>query len=447
MIGLTIFLACSAQAQFFFAHDPGIRRGPAGAGDNLATLTAGQKAFFEAGRDAFLEAEGIGDGLGPRFNLDSCAGCHAQPATGGSSPAVNPQVGIATAFGAKNVVPSFIRSDGPVREARFKFKPDGTRDGGVHALFVISGRVDETGNASTCTIQQEDFGAQVARHNVIFRIPTATFGLGLVEAIPDATILANRAANSATKATLGIFGQPQRLLPTGDPNRNGNDGTIARFGWKAQNKSLLLFSGEAYNVEQGISNELFTQEREEACQFKTVPNNITDVDAATGAATISDMEKFAFFMRFLAPPEPSATTPGGAASITRGKALFVTVGCALCHTPMLRTGNSPVAALNDQPVNLYSDLLLHNMGPGLADDIVQGQADGDEFRTAPLWGLGQRIFLLHDGRTTDLLEAISAHKSFGNLRYRSSEANGVVDRFRSLGEGQKQDVLNFLRSL
>ena len=447
MIGLTIFLACSAQAQFFFAHDPGIRRGPAGAGDNLATLTAGQKAFFEAGRDAFLEAEGIGDGLGPRFNLDSCAGCHAQPATGGTSPAVNPQVGIATAFGAKNVVPSFIRSDGPVREVRFKFKPDGTRDGGVHALFVISGRVDETGNASTCTIQQEDFGAQVARHNVIFRIPTATFGLGLVEAIPDATILANRAANSATKATLGIFGQPQRLLPTGDPNRNGNDGTIARFGWKAQNKSLLLFSGEAYNVEQGISNELFTQEREEACQFKTVPNNITDVDAATGAATISDMEKFAFFMRFLAPPEPSTTTPGGGASITRGKALFVAIGCALCHTPMLRTGNSPVAALNDQPVNLYSDLLLHNMGPGLADDIVQGQADGDEFRTAPLWGLGRRIFLLHDGRTTDLLEAISAHKSFGNLRYRSSEANGVVDRFRSLGEGQKQDVLNFLRSL
>jgi len=447
MIALTIFLACSAQAQFFFARDPGVRGGVAGAGGSFTTLTAGQKAFFDAGQDAFVEVEGIGDGLGPRFNLDSCAACHAQPATGGTSPAVNPQIGVATAFGAKNVVPSFIRSHGPVREARFKFKPDGTRDGGVHALFVISGRVDETGNASSCTIQQEDFGAQVARHNVIFRIPTPTFGLGLVEAIPDAAIVANQATNSATKTTLGILGQPQRLLPTGDPNRNGNDGTIARFGWKAQNKSLLLFAGEAYNVEQGISNELFTQEREEACQFKTVPNSVTDVDAATGAATISDMEKFAFFMRFLAPPEPSTTTPGGTASITRGKALFVTIGCALCHTPMLRTGNSPVAALNNQSVNLYSDLLLHNMGPGLADDIVQGQADGDEFRTALLWGLGQRIFFLHDGRTTDLQEAILAHKSFGNLRYRSSEANGVVDRFRSLSEGQKQDMLNFLRSL
>jgi len=208
-----------------------------------------------------------------------------------------------------------------------------------------------------------------------------------------------------------------------------------------------MFAGEAYNVEQGISNELFPQEREEACQFRTVPNDTTDVDAANGAGAISDVEKFAFFMRFLAPPEPSTTMPGGSASITRGKALFVTVGCALCHTPMLRTGNSPVAALNNQPVNLYSDLLLHNMGPGLADDIVQGLAEGDEFRTAPLWGLGQRIFLLHDGRTTDLLDAIFAHKSFRNLKYRSSEANGVVDRFRRLGEEPQRDLLNFLRSL
>jgi len=443
---VVVLTACAVSAQSP-ARDPGVRGTPAGAGNSFGTLTPGQRKFFDAGLGAFVETDGIGDGLGPRFNLDTCAGCHAQPAVGGTSPAVNPQVGMATAFGAKNVVPSFIRSQGPVREARFKFKPDGTRDGGVHALFVISGRVDETGNASTCTILQEDFETQVAHHNVSFRIPTPTFGLGLIEAIPDAAIVANQAANSAPKLTLGIFGRPQRVLPTGDPNRSGNDGTIARFGWKAQNKSLLIFAGEAYNVEQGISNEMFPQEREEACQFKTVPNDTTDVNAATGADAISDVEKFAFFMRFLAPPEPSTTTPGGSASITRGKQLFTSVGCALCHTPQLRTGDSPVAALNKQPVNLYSDVLLHNMGPGLADDIVQGLADGDEFRTAPLWGLGQRIFLLHDGRTTDLVDAILAHKSFGNLRFRASEANGVVDRFRALGEAHKQDLLNFLRSL
>jgi CxxC motif-containing protein (DUF1111 family) len=106
-----------------------------------------------------------------------------------------------------------------------------------------------------------------------------------------------------------------------------------------------------------------------------------------------------------------------------------------------------VAALNNQPANLYSDLMVHNMGPGLADDISQGAAGGDEFRTAPLWGLGQRIFLLHDGRTTDLIAAIRAHKSAGNVQYRGSEANLVIDRFNALPEAAKQDLLNFLRSL
>jgi CxxC motif-containing protein (DUF1111 family) len=98
-------------------------------------------------------------------------------------------------------------------------------------------------------------------------------------------------------------------------------------------------------------------------------------------------------------------------------------------------------------VNLYSDLLLHNMGSGLADDIIQAQAGPDEFRTAPLWGLGQRIFFLHDGRTADLLEAIRAHKSAASTRFVASEANAVIDNFNRLGERQKQDLLNFLRSL
>jgi CxxC motif-containing protein (DUF1111 family) len=152
-------------------------------------------------------------------------------------------------------------------------------------------------------------------------------------------------------------------------------------------------------------------------------------------------------MRFLAPPTPSLTTPGGAPSIANGRTLFQRIGCALCHTPTLTTGYSAVEALRDKPVPLYSDLLLHNMGPGLADDIVQAQAGPDEFRTAPLWGLGQRIFFLHDGRTTNLLEAIRAHKSGASARFPASEANAVVDSFNRLSEVQKQDLLNFLRSL
>jgi CxxC motif-containing protein (DUF1111 family) len=427
------------------ARDPGPRGGPDAAGGPLPGLTAQQLAIFEAGQTEFTDEESASDGLGPRFNLNSCGGCHAQGGVGGSSPAVNPQVAVATAAGARNTVPYFVKVDGPVREARFKYKADGTRDGGVHALFVISGRSDAAG----CSIRQEDFAAQGRAGNVIFRTPTPVFGAGLIEQIPDGTIVANQAANSGRKSTLGIRGRPHRVPLNGTTNINGNDGTVARFGWKAQNKSLLLFSGEAYNVEMGISNELFQTERDETagCQFAPTPNDVTTLDAVSTVDGMSAIEKFAHFMRFLAPPTPSTSKPGGASSISNGRALFDQVGCALCHTPTLKTGNATIAALRNQPVNLYSDLLLHNMGAGLADDILQVQAGPDEFRTAPLWGLGQRIFFLHDGRTSDLLEAIQAHAGARTARYPASEANGVVAAYNRLSEQQKQDVINFLRSL
>src|SRR5204862_7155388 len=131
----------------------------------------------------------------------------------------------------------------------------------------------------------------------------------------------------------------------------------------------------------------------------------------------------------------------------RGRKLFAAIGCALCHTPVLNTGNSAVAALRNQPVNLFSDLLVHDMGPGLADGISQGQAGPREFRTAPLWGLGQRLFFLHDGRASDLLAAIRAHQSGSVFTGGASEANAVVRNFNRLPESEKQDVLNFLRSL
>jgi CxxC motif-containing protein (DUF1111 family) len=422
------------------ARDPGVRGGTAGAGLPLPNLSNNEQSFFDAGKLDFSEQEGVGDGLGPRFNLDGCAGCHLQPAAGGSSPAVNPQVGVATAFNSRNTVPSFITLNGPVREVRFKRRPNGAPDGGVHALFTIAGRIDSTGNASSCNIRQEDFAAQVARNNVSFRIPTPVFGTGLIENISDGTLRANLAADSGRKSRAGISGRF---------NTNGNDGTIARFGWKAQNISMLVFSGEAYKVEMGITNEAFTTEREEngACQYASLPNDITGVDGATGLDSLSSIEKFAIFMRFLDAPRPSGTQPGGADSIGRGRQIFSAVGCSLCHTPQMTTGNSSVQALNRQPVNLYSDLALHQMGPRLADSIQQGAAAGDEFRTAPLWGLGQRIFLLHDGRTSDLVQAIQQHASDGNRDFGASEANRVVAAYNGLSERNKQDMLNFLRSL
>jgi hypothetical protein len=396
-----------ASAGAYAQTDPGVRAGANGAGAPLPGLSANELVFFDAGRDDFAEAEGIADGLGPRFNLDGCGGCHLQPDIGGTSPTVNPQVAVATAFGAHNTLPSFITSNGPIREARFKTLPGGSPDGGVHGLFVITGRADATGSASGCNLVQENFAAQQSANNVIFRIPTPVFGVGLMEEITDQTLLNNVAANGPTKASRGI---------TGRVNRNGNDGRIARFGWKAQNPSGLVFSGEAYNVEMGITNEGFQTERDETpeCQFAQLPNDVTNVDGATGIDTVSAIEKFAFFMRFLDQPTASTTVPGGANSITEGRNSFVNTGCALCHTPTLPTGNATVVALRNRNVNLFSDLALHNMGPGLADDVSQGAARGDEFRTAPLWGLGKRVFFLHDGRTSNLVTAIQAHRSNGN---------------------------------
>jgi CxxC motif-containing protein (DUF1111 family) len=432
---VTLFgLSGVLRADLLSAKDPGPRGGAGFAGGAIDGLTAEQTEMFNTGLDEFSEEETVKEGLGPRFNFVSCAGCHAQPAVGGTSPDVNPLFRVVSdlGFGTNNVVPSFITPNGPIREARFQLNPNGSRDGGVHALFVISGHSD----AGTCGIKQEDFQTQVNNRNIVFRIPTPVFGAGLIEQIQDSTIVANLGANSFAKAGLGISGRP---------NRSGNDGTITRFGWKAQNKSLLIFSGEAYNVEMGITSEGFQQERDETpnCQIATVPNTVTP-----SVAEISAIESFAAFQRFLAPAKSSTNSPGGFFSIARGRQQFINVGCGLCHTPTLKTNpNSTVAALAGQSANLFSDLALHAMGPGLADDILQGGARGDEFRTAPLWGLGQRLFFLHDGRTNDLVPAIQAHRSSGNTKFGPSEANAVIDRYNRLSPDAQQDLLNFLRSL
>ncbi len=421
------------------AHDPGVRGGPPGAGTPIAGLTANQLNFFNAGLTNFNEIDSVsgtvsntGTGLGPRFNAEGCAQCHAQPTTGGTSPSVNPQVAAATDQGATNQLPSFITANGPVREARFPYTLDLRHvDGGVHALFTITGRTDAPG----CNIQQDNFRTASQEGDLIFRIPTPVFGGGLIEAISDAAIIANMNSNLSQKHNLGIGGVP---------NTSGNDGTITRFGWKAQNKSLAIFSGEAYNVEVGVTNELFNTERDQTagCQFNATPEDSTNFDL-DGTQLPSDVIRFTMFMQFLDQPQPGQSSP----STQHGSQLFSQIGCALCHTASFTTGQSSVAALSNIQANLYSDILLHHMGPNLADNVTQGAAAGDQFRTAPLWGLGQRIFFLHDGRTSDLVQAIQFHFSNGNHQYPSSEANSVVNGYNRLSPSDQQDLLNFLRSL
>ncbi|HEY2012309.1 MAG TPA: di-heme oxidoredictase family protein [Bryobacteraceae bacterium] len=466
----------------FAQVDPGPRGGPAGAGGTFAALDsnasrdAAYKASFATALQVFKEVDSVsgalepGTGLGPTFNGNSCAMCHLQPAAGGSSPGLtskqnsvaNPQVALATLHGAHNTVPSFITANGPVREARFVSTnpgdPGAPLDGGVHGLYTIAGRSDAPG----CALPQNDFATPLAQGNVIFRIPTPTFGLGLVENTSDQTLQQNLASTSAQRSALNIGGRF---------NSTGNDGTLTRFGWKAQNKSLVVFSGEAYNVEQGVSNEVFANERfpggtsasvMAGCTYNATPEDHTDVTGLSG-----DVISFATAMRLLAPPTPTTSSK----SELNGQQLFNQVGCNLCHSTSLTTGKSNYPALSNMTYHPYSDFAIHHVGSNLSDGVNQGAAGPDEFRTAPLWGLGQRLFFLHDGRTADLLAAIAAHSSPGNQCTATqsletftvnggslfrpltatlncgSEANNVVSNFNNLNQSQKQDLLNFLRSL
>lgn len=399
-------------------------------------------------------------GMSPVFNADQCFICHSQPQIGGSTPAHSPAEKIAHRLGGTNIVPSFEDPDGPFREVRFKFNPDGSRDGGVHSLFTLQGRSDTPG----CSLQQPDFDKAVRDHNIAFRIPLQLFGLGLIESIQDSAIRANLNADLESKRALGISGHPN-IVP--------NNGTISRFGWKAQNASITIFAGEAYNVEMGISNDAFPIGRSEdpSCSVVYEPFDIPRTEPSLYNNPLKIMPAwlmFAEFMRFVDAPKPAPLTP----SARHGKELFSKIGCVFCHTPSFVTPGTPSpanehqeigphsVALRGQTVNLFSDLLVHHMGATLADNIAQGNAGPDEFRTTPLWGLGQRLFFLHDGRTNDLMVAIEDHFSHRfsdggdnpsrdsqSFSYGPSEANAVIERFNALPENQKQAILDFLRSL
>ena len=466
------------------AIDPGVRPGPAGAGapdtpqpidaDDGASLVAASAACLATLSDApspgepgvtsggvqvagmleacaqavirFQEVNSVsgtlesGVGLGPTYNGNSCASCHSQPAILGAGVSLgspqrpdqpNPLVALATLHGAKNAVPFFLTAKGPVREARF------TTDNAVHDLFTIAGRTDALG----CNAAAPDFEAANAIGALRFRIPISTFGDGLVENIADSALRVNFASSRVQFDTGGTF----QISP--------DDGTISRFGWKAQTKSLLAFSTDAYNVELGVTNEGFPNERAggatelRGCMtFNATPEDTTNLAAEGSTSDVSsDTVNFALAIRLSRPPTPARApfTIGsvtiGQAEIAEGQRLFATVGCASCHTPSLTTAPSSLdPSLSSVTFHPYSDFALHHIGATLADGITQGSAGGDQFRTAPLWGIGQRQYFLHDGRTNDLTEAIAAH---------GGDSAKVIRNYDALSASDKQAIVDFMRSL
>ncbi|HXJ93184.1 MAG TPA: di-heme oxidoredictase family protein [Terriglobia bacterium] len=353
-------------------------------------------------------------------------------------------------------MPSFEQANGPVLVPRFPYQISdlSVPDGLVHQLFTITGRSD---NLPGCTLTQPNFTQAGSQGNLVFRQPLPTFGDGYIEIIENTDILNNLNSNLAQKQAYGIGGAANIA----------DDGSISRLGWKAQWRAILPAAGAEENVEMGVTNEMFPTETDQSnpsCVTNPVPEDYTNY-AYTGVnGQVSTYTNFpwnfpegadrdAIFIRFLEQPTPGtciADTAFGetaAQTCSNGQQQFKSAGCALCHTVSYTTPAGSIPSMGHIKAYLYSDLLLHHMGPCLADNVVQGVAQGDMWRTPPLWNVGQRYWFLHDGRTNNIVTAIEDHYCTGNSQYPISEANQVVTKFNGLSAQNQQDLINFLRSL
>jgi len=355
-------------------------------GDSIPGLTAAQKASFTDGRTEFITAEEVDEGLGPVFNEASCVACHSVPAAGG---------------GSERLVTRFGKMTNGV------FDPMEYAGGSLIQDHAIDG------------FQPELVPAE-ATMNVHRRTPPL-FGLGLVDAVPDGTFFLI-AAQEAQRSD----GTAGRVAMVDDRVHGGK--SVGKFGWKAQVPNLRQFSGDAYLNEMGITNPLFPDENAPNGNYDLLKNNPMPAMNDTG----DGVDAFTNFMTLLGAPPRSRMRDGDS-----GENVFERIGCASCHVATLRTGSSDIAALSNKTFHPYSDFLLHDMG-SLGDGIVQGNATGHEFRTAPLWGLRMITRLLHDGRATTIEGAILLHDGQGR---------SARDRFVALDAKDKQKLLAFLKSL
>jgi CxxC motif-containing protein (DUF1111 family) len=361
-------------------------------GDPLPGLTKTQLQEFTEGLDEFEHAEDTAGGLGPIFNNISCVACHNSGGTGG---------------GSAIVVTRFGRSE----------------NGSFNPLANLGGSLLQDNAIDPSILEVVPLAANVTAN----RQSTPLFGLGLMEAIPDDTIL----RNAQHPPTDGIRGHAVKVTDVATGKIR-----VGRFGWKCQQADLLSFAGDAYLNEMGITSRLFPTENApngdlaKLAAFDLVADPEDTVDPATGR---SDIDAAASYMRLLAAPQPLPLTM----SASQGRQLFGQINCAICHVPTMTTGRNSVASLSIKPVNLYSDLLVHDMGR-LGDGIEQGEAGVREMRTAPLWGLRASAPYLHDGRAPSIDAAIRAH---------DGEAAGSRDRYLKLAPAQQQLLLDFLKSL
>ena len=366
-------------------------------GDPLAGITPREFDAFRVGLNAFTGVETVEDGLGPAFNGTSCGACHSVPAVGGISPMAEVRAGHRD--------------------------PDGT----FRAL-------DASGNTLFHTFSLPNHACQPVlppdTNVVARRMPIPLFGAGLIEAIPDDTILA--LADPLDRNRDGSAGRASIVVDLATGERR-----VGRFGWKAQVATLLTFAGDAYRNEMGITNDLFPSElafgihaeQLKACDFTADPEDRKD--PVTG---LRDIDHFAAFMKFLAP------IPRGPIdqTVRDGERVFAALGCAACHVPALATGASSNPLFDRKTVPLYADLLLHDIGTGDGIRQADSTASPDEIRTPALWGLRLRRPFLHDGSAATVADAVLRH---------AGEAQPAREGFVRLDDVSRAALMAFLQSL
>lgn len=411
---------------------------PAAFGQPGPTLTAAQRALHDVG-DKLFDANFVPDlaadhgGLGPRFVNVACAACHlndgrgSAPQPGGPFASLLFRVSVpgADAHGGPAPVPGF--------GTQLEFRGAPGLPPVAMGTLAYADSIDQFADGTPDTLHVPRYGIAAPYRPLpvtVFlspRLAPPNFGLGLLEAVPAATIEALAGARAAVSA--GVAGHVNRVW---DPTVGQT--VLGRFGLKANVGSLLQQTAGAFNADMGVTSTFFPAE---PC---------SDAIAACGAHApdVSDsvLAAVTAYVRTLAVPARRNT---GAAAVLRGQALFASAGCALCHTPTLQTGTvAGEPELSGQTIHPYTDLLLHDMGPGLADGRPDYRATGREWRTPPLWGIGltgtvsRNVSYLHDGRARSLLEAVMWH---------GGQAAAAREVVRGLSRADRDALLAFLQSL
>ena len=396
-------------------------------GEALSGLTKAEMRRFERGQQVFERVFTAENGLGPLFNADACSECHEDPVVGGTGDEIElhaaaPQTLLSRAPAGEDLAPKAedpvgkdrapaetgIRSSGAAPSSGSECDLLFDRGGPVYQLELTQALKDATGLES----EPVPAGAATAKRTI-----PDVFGFGLLDAVPDSTLLALADPDDADGD--GISGRVNRF----------QDGRIGRFGRKAFVPTLAEFNAGAFQIEQGITNSAAPDEGTLGGQ--PLPAGVDP--AADPELGDEDVRAASDYVAFLAPPAPAHQ--GGNRKL--GEKVFTSIGCAACHVPVLRTGKNEVAALSKRKVRAYTDLLLHDMGPELAD-ICFGEASPSEFRTEPLMGLRLSSRFLHDGRATSIEEAIRLH---------GGEATATRTAFLALPKHKRQALLAFLKSL